>query len=183
MLQLSSVTDKKIELILEKEDKTMKWSKLGSPLEFHNILKSNKERELKFRKCQITSIKDVTHDTKLYAIKLPQNCYFESPVGYHTKIAANIEGIEVQRSYTIALQSFGANAITKSLQCDGIFVKFSQFATTTKIAKFSLNHIHHQSRVNGFKDCSSAAQGIYRTFTGSKRSLKSLCHQNAISEK
>lgn len=104
-LNVSKLTDKKVEITLEKEAVDKTWVKYGTPLYGHHSMKPIKDRELRYYQSHIVSIQKVTHDTKLYGIKLPNNCYFESPIGYHTIIRSDISGIEVQRSYTVALHT------------------------------------------------------------------------------
>ena len=104
-VRIESITDKKIELTLEKVEQNVKWNNLGTALDGHNVLNLNNERVLKFRDCEIVSIEEITYNTKLYKIELPSSCYFETPIGHHTKIRADVDGIEVERSYTVVLPS------------------------------------------------------------------------------
>ena len=45
-----------------------------------------------FHDCTVESIKTVTHDTKLFTVKLPQASFLSVPTGHHVAIRANING-------------------------------------------------------------------------------------------
>lgn len=67
-----------------------------------------------YRKCTITSIENITHDTKLYTLSLPPTTHMAIPVGHHIKIKANENGHEIERSYT-PVQPLGCSS-SSSLQ-------------------------------------------------------------------
>jgi len=48
--------------------------------------------EILFRDCNIEGIEDITHDTKLYSIRLPTNVYYEVPIGHHVIVKCEVEG-------------------------------------------------------------------------------------------
>lgn len=46
----------------------------------------------KFHECTVESIKTVTHDTKLFTVRLPQASFLSVPTGHHVAIRANVNG-------------------------------------------------------------------------------------------
>lgn len=46
----------------------------------------------KFHECTVESIKTVTHDTKLFTVRLPQASFLSVPTGHHVTIRANVNG-------------------------------------------------------------------------------------------
>ncbi len=45
-------------------------------------------------------IRSITHDTKVYTLRLPGGSYLNVPTGHHLSIKATVCGEEVVRSYT-----------------------------------------------------------------------------------
>ena len=45
--------------------------------------------EMKFRSCTISSIKNITHDTKLFTVAIPSSCHMSVPIGHHVSIRPN----------------------------------------------------------------------------------------------
>ena len=46
-----------------------------------------------FRKCKIESIDEVTHDTKLFKLQLPECTSGGVPIGHHVRLKANVQGL------------------------------------------------------------------------------------------
>lgn len=46
------------------------------------------------------SVSSITHDTKLYTLRLPPASYLNVPTGHHLSVKAIINGEEVERKYT-----------------------------------------------------------------------------------
>lgn len=46
----------------------------------------------KYHTTRIESIQKVTHDTKLFTLRLPVGSYLNVPTGHHLSIKANIDG-------------------------------------------------------------------------------------------
>ncbi|XP_023567794.1 cytochrome b5 reductase 4 isoform X2 [Octodon degus] len=89
----------KIEISLKKKENTS-WKCLGVPLEKHNLLISKKDTGLYYRKCQLVSKEDVTHDTKLFGLMLPASTHLQVPVGQHVYLKVTITGTEIVKPYT-----------------------------------------------------------------------------------
>ncbi|XP_004580480.2 cytochrome b5 reductase 4 isoform X1 [Ochotona princeps] len=89
----------KIEIILRKRENTS-WKCLGRPLENDNSLIPKKDRGLCYRKCQLISKEDVTHDTKLLCVMLPPSTHLQVPVGQHVYLKLTITGTEIVKPYT-----------------------------------------------------------------------------------
>ncbi|NXV14744.1 NB5R4 reductase, partial [Cepphus grylle] len=92
----------KIEIILKKKD-NVHWKILGQPLESHNTFIKRTDRGLFYRKCKLVSKTEVTHDTKLLCLMLPQSTHLRVPTGQHVYLKKNIAGREVVKPYTPVL--------------------------------------------------------------------------------
>ncbi|XP_074844959.1 cytochrome b5 reductase 4 [Carettochelys insculpta] len=89
----------KVEIILKKKD-NIPWNKLGQPLESHNSFIKCTDRGLYYRSCKLISKTEVTHDTKLFCLLLPQSTHFQVPVGQHIYLKKIIAGTEIVKPYT-----------------------------------------------------------------------------------
>nr|KAF6362715.1 cytochrome b5 reductase 4 [Pipistrellus kuhlii] len=81
----------KIEIVLKKKENTS-WECLGHPLENHNSLIPKKDTGLYYRKCQLISKEDATHDTKLFCLMLPPSTHLQVPIGQHVYLKLTITG-------------------------------------------------------------------------------------------
>lgn len=89
----------KIEIVLKKKENTS-WKRLGHPQENHNSVIPKKDTGLFYRKCQLVSKEDVTHDTKLFCLMLPLSTHLQVPVGQHVYLKLPITGTEIVKPYT-----------------------------------------------------------------------------------
>nr|KAF6504536.1 cytochrome b5 reductase 4 [Rousettus aegyptiacus] len=89
----------KIEIVLKKTENTS-WTCLGHPLENHNLFIPKKDTGLYYRKCQLISKEDVTHDTKLFCLMLPPSTHLQVPIGQHVYLKLTITGTEIVKPYT-----------------------------------------------------------------------------------
>nr|XP_025045548.1 cytochrome b5 reductase 4 isoform X2 [Pelodiscus sinensis] len=89
----------KVEIVLKKKN-NLPWSKLGQPLECHNSFIKYTDRGLYYRKCKLVSKTEVTHDTKLFCLMLPQSTHLQVPVGQHIYLRKIIAGTEIVKPYT-----------------------------------------------------------------------------------
>nr|XP_045247127.1 cytochrome b5 reductase 4 isoform X2 [Macaca fascicularis] len=119
----------KIEIVLKKKENTS-WDFLGHPLENHNSLIPRKDTEdpymkdsyirkninqrretfiftfnpdvvgLYYRKCQLISKENVTHDTRLFCLMLPPSTHLQVPIGQHVYLKLPITGTEIVKPYT-----------------------------------------------------------------------------------
>nr|XP_020741386.1 cytochrome b5 reductase 4 [Odocoileus virginianus texanus] len=89
----------KIEIVLKKKENTS-WKRLGHPLENHNSFIPKKDTGLFYRKCQLVSKENVTHDTKLFCLMLPPSAHLQVPVGQHVYLKLPITGTEIVKPYT-----------------------------------------------------------------------------------
>uniref|UniRef100_A0A8C2QTW5 Cytochrome b5 reductase 4 n=1 Tax=Capra hircus TaxID=9925 RepID=A0A8C2QTW5_CAPHI len=89
----------KIEIVLKKKENTS-WKRLGHPQENHNSIIPKKDTGLFYRKCQLVSKEDVTHDTKLFCLMLPLSTHLQVPVGQHVYLKLPITGTEIVKPYT-----------------------------------------------------------------------------------
>ncbi|XP_004673714.1 PREDICTED: cytochrome b5 reductase 4 [Condylura cristata] len=94
----------KIEIALKKK-KTTHWKCLGQPLENHNSFIPRKDTGLYYRKCQLISKEDVTHDTKLFCWMLPPGTHLQVPIGQHVYLKLTITGTEIVKPYTPVSES------------------------------------------------------------------------------
>ncbi|XP_063668008.1 cytochrome b5 reductase 4 isoform X3 [Pan troglodytes] len=89
----------KIEIVLQKKENTS-WDFLGHPLKNHNSLIPRKDTGLYYRKCQLISKEDVTHDTRLFCLMLPPSTHLQVPIGQHVYLKLPITGTEIVKPYT-----------------------------------------------------------------------------------
>ncbi|XP_032131249.1 cytochrome b5 reductase 4 isoform X1 [Sapajus apella] len=89
----------KIEIVLKKKENTS-WNFLGHPLENHHSLIPRKDTGLYYRKCQLISKEDVTHDTRLFCLMLPPSTHLQVPIGQHVYLKLSITGTEIVKPYT-----------------------------------------------------------------------------------
>ncbi|KAF6113356.1 cytochrome b5 reductase 4 [Phyllostomus discolor] len=89
----------KIEIVLKKKESTS-WECLGRPLENHNSLILKKDKGLYYRKCQLISKENVTHDTKFFCLMLPRSTHLQVPIGQHVYLKLTITGTEIVKPYT-----------------------------------------------------------------------------------
>ncbi|XP_037375941.1 cytochrome b5 reductase 4 isoform X2 [Talpa occidentalis] len=94
----------KIEIVLKKKENTP-WKCLGHPLENHNSFIPRKDTGLYYRKCQLISKEDVTHDTKLFCWMLPPSTHLQVPIGRHVYLKLTITGAEIVKPYTPVSES------------------------------------------------------------------------------
>ncbi|XP_057268424.1 cytochrome b5 reductase 4 [Pezoporus wallicus] len=92
----------KVEIILKKKD-NVHWKILGQPLENHNTFMKRTDRGLFYRKCKLVSKTEVTHDTKLFCLLLPESTHLRVPTGQHVYLKQIIAGTEVVKPYTPVL--------------------------------------------------------------------------------
>ncbi|XP_073192673.1 cytochrome b5 reductase 4 isoform X4 [Lepidochelys kempii] len=53
-----------------------------------------------YRRCKLISKTEVTHDTKLFCLMLPQSTHLQVPVGHHVYLKQIIAGTEIVKPYT-----------------------------------------------------------------------------------
>lgn len=46
----------------------------------------------KYHRCFVESISSVTHDSKLFSLRLPAGSYLNVPIGHHLAIRADVDG-------------------------------------------------------------------------------------------
>ncbi|KAJ8315188.1 hypothetical protein KUTeg_007338 [Tegillarca granosa] len=95
----------KTEICLQKMSPGVQWKCIGKYLDKHNKFIKISEQDIIYKRCTLESVSEVTHDTKLLGLTLPQGCRMCVPLGYHVHIKHNISGMEVVRSYTVVLPS------------------------------------------------------------------------------
>uniref|UniRef100_A0A7N4NRT9 Cytochrome b5 reductase 4 n=1 Tax=Sarcophilus harrisii TaxID=9305 RepID=A0A7N4NRT9_SARHA len=64
---------------------------------------------LYYRKCQLISKVDVTHDTKLYCLMLPPGTHLQVPIGHHVYLKQTVTGTEIVKPYTPVLETLHSN--------------------------------------------------------------------------
>ncbi|KAJ8026698.1 Cytochrome b5 reductase 4 [Holothuria leucospilota] len=89
-----------------KKCRQSQWAKLGDPKEHNDHLQPVKERELIFRQCKVHSVSQVTHNTKLMTFELPEGTVMHVPTGYHVYLQLNVNGVNINRPYTVITPSF-----------------------------------------------------------------------------
>ncbi|XP_050996770.1 cytochrome b5 reductase 4 [Acomys russatus] len=89
----------KIEIVLQKRE-NVSWKCLGLPLEKHDSFIPKKDAGLYYRKCQLISKEDVTHDTRRFCVMLPPSTHLQVPVGQHVYLKLSVTGAEIVKPYT-----------------------------------------------------------------------------------
>ncbi|XP_065057576.1 cytochrome b5 reductase 4-like [Rhopilema esculentum] len=95
----------KLEVILSKSQTGLKWNSLGQKLNGNGQLCDDKDRNLIKRPCTVAAISQVTSNTKLFSIQLPDRVYYHAPIGHHVILEADVEGLLVGKNYTVALET------------------------------------------------------------------------------
>ncbi|XP_078324378.1 cytochrome b5 reductase 4-like isoform X2 [Crassostrea virginica] len=93
----------KTDIILTKEKPEQQWPSLGKHLEKHNRHVKVKDQAIEYRTCCVESVSQVTHNSKLLCLALPEGTRMCVPVGHHVHIRHKVSGMEVVRSYTAVL--------------------------------------------------------------------------------
>ncbi|KAG3289866.1 cytochrome b5 reductase 4, transcript variant X3 [Ictidomys tridecemlineatus] len=127
----------KIEIVLKKTE-NISWKCLGRPLEKHNSLIPKKDTGLYYRKCQLISKEDVTHDTKLFCLMLPPSTHLQVPIGQHVYLKLTITGDFVPVS-----NPEGNFKISKLQEVEDLFLLAAGtgFTPMVKILKYALINI------------------------------------------
>lgn len=124
-----------LEIQFKKEDPGISWTSLGEPEEHHNTYLQKIAVEPLQRECQVDSIVQLTHDTKLLRVLLPDGCLMNIPIGYHLRLYHTIGDMEVFRQYTPVLPSLSPSRMD-SLENDGrvvyMMVKIYEDGTLTQ---------------------------------------------------
>ncbi|XP_028731363.1 cytochrome b5 reductase 4 isoform X2 [Peromyscus leucopus] len=81
----------KVDIVLQKKE-NISWKCLGHPLEKHDSFIPKKDAGLYYRKCQLISKEDVTHDTRLFCLMLPPSTHLQVPVGQHVYLKLSVTG-------------------------------------------------------------------------------------------
>ncbi|XP_052571994.1 cytochrome b5 reductase 4 isoform X3 [Peromyscus californicus insignis] len=81
----------KVDIVLQKRE-NISWKCLGHPLEKHDSFIPKKDTGLYYRKCQLISKEDVTHDTRLFCLMLPPSTHLQVPVGQHVYLKLSVTG-------------------------------------------------------------------------------------------
>lgn len=89
----------KIEIVLQKKE-SVSWQCLGDHLEKHDPFIPKKDTGLYYRRCQLISKEDVTHDTRLFCLMLPPSTHLQVPVGQHVYLKLSVTGAEIVKPYT-----------------------------------------------------------------------------------
>uniref|UniRef100_UPI00398E52EA cytochrome b5 reductase 4 isoform X1 n=2 Tax=Pristiophorus japonicus TaxID=55135 RepID=UPI00398E52EA len=111
----------KIELNLKKLTSTI-WNDLGQPREHHNSCKVNTDGGLFYRKCNLLSKMDISHDSRLLCFQLPPGCHLTIPVGQHIYLKSSIQDVEVVRPYTPVLPSLYPEPKDDDHTCTNIYL-------------------------------------------------------------
>ncbi|XP_052571986.1 cytochrome b5 reductase 4 isoform X2 [Peromyscus californicus insignis] len=94
----------KVDIVLQKRE-NISWKCLGHPLEKHDSFIPKKDTGLYYRKCQLISKEDVTHDTRLFCLMLPPSTHLQVPVGQHVYLKLSVTGAEIVKPYTPVSES------------------------------------------------------------------------------
>ncbi|XP_059124309.1 cytochrome b5 reductase 4 isoform X2 [Peromyscus eremicus] len=94
----------KVDIVLQKRE-NIPWKCLGHPLGKHDSFIPKKDTGLYYRKCQLISKEDVTHDTRLFCLMLPPSTHLQVPVGQHVYLKLSVTGAEIVKPYTPVSES------------------------------------------------------------------------------
>nr|XP_058939888.1 cytochrome b5 reductase 4 isoform X2 [Kogia breviceps] len=134
---------RKIEIVLKKKENTS-WKCLGHPLENHNSLIPKKDTGLYYRKCQLMSKEDVTHDTKLFCLMLPPSTHLEVPTGQHVYFKLTITG-----DYVSVSNPEGNFKISQFQELEDLFLLAAGtgFTPMVKVLSYALTNIRSLRKV------------------------------------
>lgn len=107
----------KVDIIMYKEESGLSWQYLDICLDANGCFV---EKSLEVRKATLASVKDVTHNTKVFTLSLPKGSYMNIPTGYHVQLMAEKNGEPVVRSYTPVVPLTSTAGRSKALQCDTV---------------------------------------------------------------
>lgn len=100
----------KVEFVLEKM-RAGKWANLGEALEDSGVVVKESALHPEWREWYVCGREQVTHDVQRLFLKPPldnQGFHFFVPTGHHVRIQADVEGMDIVRSYTPVFKSFAA---------------------------------------------------------------------------
>lgn len=90
----------RVDISLKKEDPHKQWENIGTLLAGHGVSTAKSRRVPKYHRCCVENISSITHDSRVYSLRLPAGSYLNVPTGHHLAIRADVDGEEVERSYT-----------------------------------------------------------------------------------
>ncbi|XP_006892225.1 PREDICTED: cytochrome b5 reductase 4-like [Elephantulus edwardii] len=129
----------KIEIVLKKK-KNASWEYLGHPLENHNSFVPKKDTGLYYRKCQLISKEDVTHDTRLFCLMLPPSTHLQVPIGQHIYLKLTITGTEIVKPYTPVSKSL-LSEVQEPVLCNNKCIYFLIKIYPTGLFTPELDHL------------------------------------------
>ncbi|KAM6185314.1 cytochrome b5 reductase 4 isoform 1-T1 [Rhynchocyon petersi] len=129
----------KVEIVLKKKSNTS-WECLGHPLENHNSFVPKKDRGLYYRKCQLISKEDVTHDTKLFCLMLPPSSHLQVPIGQHIYLKLTITGTEIVKPYTPVSDTLRSE-VQELVHCNNRYIYFLIKIYPTGLFTPELDHL------------------------------------------
>ncbi|XP_064405322.1 cytochrome b5 reductase 4-like [Halichondria panicea] len=95
-----TVTGSRVEITLKKHDSQELWTSIGtfSPGHLNLYLKHN--RDTKYHPTTVEAITSITHDSKVFTLRVPAGSYLNVPTGHHLAVRAEVDGESITRSYT-----------------------------------------------------------------------------------
>lgn len=79
-----------VEVTMHKREGGVRWQQLS--LAGEESTTSVRDREPLYREGTLVRVEEVTHNTKLFTIRLPAGSYMSVPVGHHVKLRGMLEG-------------------------------------------------------------------------------------------
>lgn len=108
----------KAKLAFHKEKLGTQWKTLGMVHKNQNALLGRSVNELRFFKCTIASKNELTHDTALYHIRMPDSRWMSVPVGRHVFVKDVIDGIEIRKPYTAVVKDVTSPGTNEKQDCE-----------------------------------------------------------------
>ena len=97
----------KVEIDIPKAEHSIKWSKLGTFLSDHDILQEPSTDTL-YLDGTISEVTQLTHDTRLYTIALPEGYHMPVPTGHHVRLKSEILGKVLGKCLLLLFCNFGS---------------------------------------------------------------------------
>lgn len=129
----------KIEVVLCKE-KSKQWSNLGDIKLLPDKFKSFK------RTCTLQSKSQLTENTALYELKLPETSRLIIPTGGHVYLEIDVENVQVSRPYTVIYPSLLEAKHTSGV-CDKIYLMIKSYQLGLVTSKLNCYEVGDEVKI------------------------------------
>ncbi|KAG0718404.1 Cytochrome b5 reductase 4 [Chionoecetes opilio] len=119
----------KVDVLLQKSESGVRWSRVGKTLAGHGVHLKAKDREIEYVECSLVRREAVTHNTCLLVLQAPDHAHLPVPVGYHVYLRSPSQ--DVVKPYTPVASSLALAAQEQPGTHIHLFIKvYSEGALT-----------------------------------------------------